>query len=123
MKITINGSAKELAELARALNGTETKEKKPYFPPLLTDIANSERTIKNTREIISFLKKSKEGTEQSKESAPQAETAEHKKNKEFFEKQMNLLSEASSGCLVDMTLYQHLPALTEAMLKLSRRLV
>lgn len=120
MKITINGSPKEIAEFAKALNGTETEAKKPYFPPLLTDIANSERTIKDTREIISFLKKSKEGAEQGKESAPQAETAEQKKNQEILEKQMKLLSEASAFGAGDLRFPQNLSELTRAMIDLHK---
>ena len=66
MKITINGSAKELAELARALNGTEPEMKKAYFPPLLTELAEDEK-INELSETIRNA---------DKENAPQAETAE-----------------------------------------------
>lgn len=66
MKITVNGSPKELAEFARALNGTETETKKAYFPPLLTELAEDEK--------INELSEAIRNTD--KENAPQAETAE-----------------------------------------------
>lgn len=82
MKITIKGSPREVAELMGALlNGAETEAKKPYFPPLLTDLSNAEKTINSTREIIASLNKMNEVAKQRKENAPQAETAEHQGNK------------------------------------------
>lgn len=80
MKITIKGSSKELAELAKALGGAGNKVKKTDFPPLLTDMANAESTIKHTREIISSLNKMNEVAKQRKENAPQEEAAEHQEN-------------------------------------------
>lgn len=67
MKITIEGSPQEVAELLNALpNGTETKAKKPYFPPPLTELAEDE-TITGLAEANRNV---------GKENAPQAETAE-----------------------------------------------
>lgn len=42
MKITINGSPKELAELAKALVSAEDEVKKADLPPLLTELADEE---------------------------------------------------------------------------------
>lgn len=42
MKIIINGSPKELAELAKVLGGMENKAKKADFPPFLTELAENE---------------------------------------------------------------------------------
>lgn len=76
MKITINGSPKELAELARALNGTETEAKKADFPPLLTKLAEDEKISELAEDIQPALDKMNEMARQRKENAPQAGTAE-----------------------------------------------
>lgn len=132
MKITINGSAKELTELAIALSCMENEEKKADFPPLLTELAESENidyiqsgceiadTIKHTREVISSLKKMKDSAEQNEESAPQIEAAEQKKNQEILEKQMKLLSEASTFGAGDLRFPQNLSELTRAMIDLHK---
>ncbi len=120
MKITINGSPKELAKLARALNGTETRTKKQYFPPLLTELSDVEKTVNTTREIIASLNKMNETAKQRKENAPKVEAAEQKKKQEIFEKQMKLLSEASEFCTGDIRFMQNLPALTCAMIDLHK---
>ena len=70
MKITINGSAKELTELAIALSCMENEEKKPYFPPLLTKLAEDEKI----NELAGAIRNA------GKENAPQVEAAEHKEN-------------------------------------------
>lgn len=120
MKFIIEGSQSELTELIKRLGGIENEAKNAGFPPLLTGMANAERTIECTREIISFLKKSKEVAEQSKGNAPQAEIAEKNSNQEFFEKQMKLLSEASEFCTGDIRFTQNLPALTCDMIDLHK---
>lgn len=43
MKITINGSPKEFAELLDVLGGMENAEKKEELPPLLTELAEDEK--------------------------------------------------------------------------------
>ncbi len=106
MKITINGSAKELTKLAIALSCMESEEKKTCFPPLLTKLAENEKI----NELAEAIRNA------DKENTPQSEAAEHKKNQEVFEKQMELLSQASKDCLSDISLYQHLPALTQAII-------
>ncbi len=142
MKITIEGSPKELAELAKVLNGSETAaEKKADIPLLLTELADNNAIVRNAkvkpieRTFASFkpmfeatLKKfyGRDKVDElaeaiqnaGKENAPQAETAEQNTNKEIFEKQMKLLSQASKDCLSEISLYQHLPALTQAMIEL-----
>lgn len=67
MKITIKCSPKELAELITTLpNGAEIKAKKPYFPPLLTELTEDEKI----NELAEAIRNA------DKENAPQAETAE-----------------------------------------------
>lgn len=66
MKITINGSPKELAELAKAHVSAEKEVKKADLPPLLTELVEDEK-INNLAEAIRNA---------DKENAPQAETAE-----------------------------------------------
>lgn len=89
MKITINGSPEELAELARTLNGMETKTKKPYFPPLLTELAENGK--------INELAKAIQNAD--KENAPQSEATEryipfiHFKPR--FEKWIKIVKEAN----------------------------
>lgn len=89
MKITINGSPEELAELARTLNGMENKTKKPYFPPLLTELAEDAK-INELAENIQNA---------DKENTPQEETAErgipfiHFKPR--FEKWIKIVKEAN----------------------------
>lgn len=71
MKITIEGSPKEAAGLIKALlSGAEAEAKKPYFPPLLTELAEDEK-INELAEAIQNV---------GKESAPQVEAAEHQDN-------------------------------------------
>lgn len=65
MKITIEGSQSELAELAKVLGGMENAEKKHELPPLLTELAEEEK-INELGETI---------WNADKENAPQAETA------------------------------------------------
>ncbi len=48
MKITINGSPKELAELLDALGGMENAEENHELPPLLTELAKDEKTNDST---------------------------------------------------------------------------
>lgn len=138
MKITINGSPKELAEFLDALGGMENAEKKHELPPLLTDLAENKNTnlffgdahgqtgdefaetIRRNRETISIIKKMNEVAKQRKETAPQAETAELKKNQKIFEKQMKLLSEASEFCTGDLRFPQNLSELTRAMIDLHK---
>lgn len=67
MKITIEGSPKEVAELLNALpNGTENNAKKPYFPPLLTELTENEKI----NELVEAIRNADE------ENAPQVEAAE-----------------------------------------------
>ncbi len=143
MKITINGSPRELAELTEALNGTETEAKKADFPLLLTELARSNSIMKNAKvkpieRTFSDLKPNFQAALEKfcgdkkidelseaiqnadKVNAPQAETAEQKKNQEVFEKQMKLLSEASEFCTGDIRFMQNLPALTCAMIDLHK---
>lgn len=137
MKITINGSPKELAELLNLLGSTENEAEKAEFPPLLTELAENKNTnlffgdahsqtgdefaetIRHNRETISIIKKMNGVAKQRKENAPQVETAELKKNQEIFEKQMELLSKASEFCVADVNLTQCLATLTHAMIELS----
>lgn len=142
MKITINGSAKELTELAIALSCMENEAKKPCLPPLLTELAESNSIGKNGKEksserlFIDFAPKFQAALERfcgdkkvdeptvavqnaDKENAPQVEAAEQKKNQEIFEKQMELLFKASEFCVADVQLTQHLSALTHAMIELN----
>lgn len=91
MKITINGSAKELTKLAIALSCMENEEKKPCLPPLLTEIAENEipkeRTFSDFKPrfqatLDKFCANNKSDISSEaiqnvdKENAPQAETAE-----------------------------------------------
>lgn len=67
MKITIEGSPKEVAELLNALpNGAGVKVKKPYFPPLLTKLTEDEKI----NELAEAIRNTDE------ENAPQVEAAE-----------------------------------------------
>lgn len=66
MKITINGSAKELTELAIALSCMESEAKRADLPPLLAELAEDEK-INELSEAIRNA---------GKENAPQSETAE-----------------------------------------------
>lgn len=142
MKITINGSPKELAELLDALGGMENAEKKEELPPLLTELAEDEKinelaaairnagkenapqveAAKQEQSLMPFLTKdlgNRGYRTEHKENAPQAEATEQKKNKEIFEKQMELLSKASEFCVADVNLTQCLATLTHAMIELS----
>ncbi len=110
MKFIIEGSQSELTELIKRLSGIETEAKKADFPPLLTELAEDEK-IDELSEAIQNA---------DKVNAPQAETAEQKKNQEVFEKQMKLLSEASEFCTGDIRFMQNLPALTCAMIDLHK---
>ncbi len=95
MKITIKGSPKELAELAKALNGGEiAAEKRADIPPLLTELSNVEETVKNNREVIAALREMHKVAKQDKENAPQAETAEQK-IKDFANTLQGCLAQAS----------------------------
>ena len=97
MKITIEGSPKELAELISTLpNGAETEAKKPYFPPLLTDMEDNNCTIKRNRETISAFKKGHELANQCEENAPQEEAAEQK-IKDFANTLQGCLKQASQN--------------------------
>lgn len=44
MKITINGSPKELAELLDTLGGMENAEENHELPPLLTELSKNKNT-------------------------------------------------------------------------------
>ena len=77
MKITIEGSPKELAELISALpNGAETEAKKPCFPPLLTELAEDEKINELAKDMRPVLEEMNERAKQHKENAPQVEAAE-----------------------------------------------
>ncbi len=110
MKITINGSAKELIELAIALSCMENEEKKTCFPPLLTEHAEDEK-INELAEAI---------WNADKENASQVEAAEQKTNQEILEKQMKLLSNTSENCAKFDELVVHVPALTHAMIEIHK---
>ncbi len=47
MKITINGSPKELFELVKLLGSAENTDKKADFPPLLTELAEDSAPLKH----------------------------------------------------------------------------
>lgn len=66
MKITINGSAKELTELAIALSCMESEAKRADLPPLLAELAEDEK-INEPAEAIRNA---------NKENTPQEKTAE-----------------------------------------------
>lgn len=66
MKITINGSPKELAELLDVLGGMENAEENHELPPLLTELAEDEKI----NELAVAIRNASE------ENAPQVETAE-----------------------------------------------
>ncbi len=112
MKITINGSPKELAELLDTLGGMENAEENHELPPLLTELSKNKNTnlffgdahdqtsddiaetIRHNREIISTIKKMNEAVKQRKENAPQAETAEQK---------IKNFANTLQGCLEEVT--------------------
>ncbi len=101
MRITIKGSPRELAELAKALNGDEiAAEKRAEIPPLLTELSDVEETIKRNREVIAALREMNKVVNQGKENAPQAGAAEqdiplvHFKPK--FEEWIKIAKEANS---------------------------
>ncbi len=107
MKITINGSLKEVSELFETLrDGAKDAAKKADLPPLLTELAEDEKI----NELAEAIRNA------DKENAPQVEAAEQDSNQGFFEKQMELLSQASKDCLSDTSLYQCLAPLTQAMI-------
>ncbi|MEZ3437803.1 MAG: hypothetical protein K1W18_02865 [Oscillospiraceae bacterium] len=108
MKITINGSAKELTKLAIALSCMENEEKKTCFPPLLTKLVEDEKI----NELAGFIRNA------DKENASQVEAAEQKTNQEILEKQMKLLSNTSENCAKFDELVAHVPALTHAMIEI-----
>ena len=116
MKITIKGSPKEVSELLETMR---SGAKKTDLPPLLTDVEDINDTIKRNRETISAFKKGCELANQCEKNAPQAETAEKEKKQEVFESQMDLLSKASKDCLTDISLYQYLAPLTQAMITIA----
>lgn len=120
MKITINGSPKELAELLDVLGGMENAEENHELPPLLTELADDEKRNKMANDIQHALVKTTQTAKQSKETALQAEATEQKKNKEIFEKQMKLLSEASEFGTGDMRFPQNLSQLTRAMIDIHK---
>lgn len=68
MKITIEGSQSELAELAKVLGGMENAEKKHELPPLLTELAKDGKI----NELAEAIRNA------GKENAPQVEAAEQK---------------------------------------------
>lgn len=71
MKITIEGSPKELAKLAAVLNGEPTAEKKAEIPPLLTDLVSEKFGGDNKiNELAEAIRNADKGND------PQAETAE-----------------------------------------------
>lgn len=84
MKITINGSPKELVELLDALGGMENAEENHELPPLLTELAEDEK-INELGETI---------WNADKENAPQAESAEQK-IKDFANALQGCLAQAS----------------------------
>lgn len=49
MKITINGSPKELVELAKLLDGADNEEKKADIPPLLTELNENSTIVRNAK--------------------------------------------------------------------------
>lgn len=70
MKITINGSPKEVSELLETLrDGVKEAEKTADLPPLLTELAEDEK-INELAEAVRHA---------GKENAPQAETVEQVK--------------------------------------------
>lgn len=91
MKITIKGSLKELAELAKVLCDAENKEKNADFPPLLTELAEDEKI----NELAEAIRNA------DKENAPQAETAEQDipfiHFKPRFEEWIRIVREANEG--------------------------
>lgn len=142
MKITIEGSYSELAELIKRLGCMETEAKKEELPPLLTELVKSNSIVKNAKvrpiertfsslkpnfqaalekfcgdDKVNELAKTIENAD--KENAPQTEFAERNTNQDIIEKQMELLSEASKFCLGDIRLTQYLPELTRAMIELN----
>lgn len=119
MKITIKGSPKELAELAKVLVSTENKEKNADLPPLLTELAKNDKINEFAKAMRPALEKINESTKRRKENAPQMDATEQKKNQEVFKKQMELLSKASEFCTGDVHLTQCLPTLTQAMIELN----
>ena len=56
MKITINGSPKELFELAKLLGSTDNKDKKADLPPLLTELAEDSTSLKHNDRPFYSLK-------------------------------------------------------------------
>lgn len=81
MKITIESSPKEVAELMKALlNVAEPTAKKPYFPPLLTEFAEDEKIKEFSDEVSHALNKMNENAKQCKKNAPQTETVERQEN-------------------------------------------
>lgn len=91
MKITINGSPKELAELLNLLGGTENEAEKAEFPPLLTELAEDEKI----NELAEAIRNA------DKENAPQAETAEQDipfiHFKPRFEEWIRIVRETNEG--------------------------
>ena len=110
MKITINGSPKELAELMSVLFDTEPEAKKAKLGNdenvnLFFGHAHGQtgdeiaETIRRNRDTISVIKKMNEVAKQRKENAPQVETTEryipfiHFKPR--FEERIKIVKEAN----------------------------
>lgn len=76
MRITIEGNSKELAKLAKVLNGAATAEKKAGIPPLLTELADKKFGGDNDKinELAEAIRNA------GKENAPQTKTAERQEN-------------------------------------------
>lgn len=72
MKITIEGSSRELAEIAKVLNGAATAEKKAGIPPLLTELTGEK--FSGDDDKINELAEAIQNA--GKENAPQVEAAE-----------------------------------------------
>ena len=72
MRITIEGNSKELAKLAKVLNGAVAVEKKAGIPPLLTELAGEKFSGDDDKinELAEAIRNA------GKENAPQMEAAE-----------------------------------------------
>lgn len=60
MRITIEGNSKELAKLAKVLNGAATAEKKAGIPPLLTELVGEKFTGKGNAPQVEVAEQAEE---------------------------------------------------------------
>ncbi len=106
MTITIDGNSKEVAEfMGTLLNGTESKAKKPYFPPLIKELTEDEKIKESSDEISHVLDKMNEVAKQRKENTPRTEAAERQENKVLSREEAKETIKGIDAAVSDMFKY------------------